>query len=365
MSENPKSEVSRLIIVARGIRKGLFRLIVAGASGATVVLLVALGFYQIGYRPLPSEEAKIALAPWGNTDEVPEAPQVLRLLSLNLNYAAGEKHLDLEGGELRTLSRSDVEARLERLAVQVRELDVDVLLLQEVDFGSEFAGGLDQAEYLARRLKYGYIGRVRTWMHPYLPFPDPIGRRMLGPVDSGMAVISRVPMVSILRLALPPATLLNWWQTTFAPQYCLQMAELSVGGESLRVFQTYLAGTRAFDRERQAREVARLMNQQSFGDSVLVGTLNAAPEDVRDVRKDVRREHTISLIRHRMNFASLIPDLDMLKAPETYATFRDGTRTRLIDYLLPEKGRQIGRNELVDPPKDLTPHRGWLFEIPL
>ncbi len=364
MNEHHEKELSSLNITMRLTRRILFFLVSLVVFGAFMVLLVALGLYQFGYRPLASESEEIRLAHWGGAEkDRPDRPE-LRILSLNLNYGAGARHLDLEAGEAHLLDQAEVTARLDRLAQVVSELDIDVLMLQQVDFNSEFGGYFDQAKYLARRLRFGYLARAYSWKHPYAPFPDPLRNKMLGPVESGMAVIARVPVLKSSRFSLPSATFDDWWQTTFAPTYCLQMVELAVRDQQLRLFQTHLTNRSSLDRERQGRAVAALVGRESLGKSLLVGTLGAEPPDIRVADAAKPRDNTVPLVRHRMNFQTGISDSELLDNP-AHETFTNGEGSYVFDYALAEKGLRITSREVVAMPEDVSPHKGLLVELTL
>ncbi len=364
MTEHLEAEATTLNITIRWVRRISFAVLSLVAFGAFLLLLVVLGLYQFGYRPLDTETEEVRLAHWGGAEKSrPDRPE-LRIFSLNFNYGAGSTHLELESGELRPLTQAEVTGRLDRLAEQVLALDVDVLMLQEVDFNSRFAGEFDQAEYLARRLRYGYLARAYSWKHPYSPFPDPLHSEVLGPMGSGMVVIARVPLLNSSRFSLSGAVFDNWWQTTFGPTYCLHMVELSLRNQELRLFQTHLTNGNILDRERQGREVAGLVGRETLGKSLLVGTLGAPPPDIRVADATIERDNTVPLVRHRKNFQAPVSDFDLLDDPAN-ATFTDQQGSRVMDYVLPEKGLRITQLEVIDPPKDLTPHRGILIELTL
>lgn len=364
MNEHHDEELTSLNITMHWARRISFTVLSLVAFGAFLVLLVALGLYQFGYRPLDTESEEIRLANWGGAEKTrPDRPE-LRILSLNFNYGAGSNHLDLEAGETRPLGRAAVTTRLDRLAEQIQSLDVDVVMLQEVDFNSEFAGHFDQAEYLARHLRYGYLAKVHSWKHPYAPFPDPLRNNMLGPMESGMVVIARVPLLKSSRFSLSGAIFGNWWQTTFAPTYCLQMVELAARDQELRLFQTHLTNGRTLDRERQGREVAQLVGRETLGKSLLVGTLGAPPPDIREANPDKKHDNTVSMVRHRMNFKAPKNDFELLDDPAN-ATFTDDQGSRVLDYVLPEKGLNVTHFEVITPPDDVSPHRAILIELTL
>ncbi len=362
MNNHNDEEVTTLDLTFRWVRRVLSWIVSLVAFGVFLVLLIALGLYQFGYRPLATESEEVRLANWGGAEkDRPDRPE-LRVLSLNLNYGAGEQHLDLEMAKQRVLDRAEVMTRLDQLALEIRSRDVDIIFLQEVDFNSEFAGHFDQAEYLARRLRYGYLARTYSWKHPYAPYPNPLEGPVLGPMEAGMAVIARVPVLTSTRFSLTGATFDDWWRTTFGPTYCLHMVEVALRDQKVQLFQTHLANSRPFDRERQAREVASLIGRESLGKSVLVGTLGAPPPDIRVSKPGLVHDNTIPLIRHRMNFQTLVKDFTLLDDPQ-YATFDDGDGPQVLDYALAEKGVRIAHLEVVALGGHISPHKALLFDL--
>ena len=328
-----------------------------------MLLLGGLFVYQIGYRPLPSEDIEVVVASWASAENMELKVETLRILSLNLNHGAGTQHLDVEHGDFKELSVTDVESALDRVVELARAERADVVLLQSVDFGSRFAGELDQADYIADKLKFGYLARARMWKHPYLPFPDPLGGRMLGSVDTGLAIISRLPLSEVKRFSLPRETLDNWWRSTFATNHGVLVAELTAKDKHLLLFNTLLTSGNLVERERQAREVARLVGQETSGFSILAGTFFAAPKDASQMGKK-RLDYTLDLIRHRMNFQALFTDREALTDPAGFATYLDPDGNQLmVDYVLAEKGLNVKSLRIlqVDPP--LSTHRPLILEL--
>jgi len=349
----------------RIIRTGMLAIVAAVAVGAILLLLLGLFIYQIGYRPLPSEKLDVSVAPWATPENMEPAGDTIRILSLNLNYGGGETPLDVEHGDFKVLPPEVVAASLDKAAELARQRKADLLVLQGVSFSSRFAADLDQADYLSQKLRYAYVVRARTWKHPYLPFPDPLGGPMLGAVDTGLAIVSRLPIATASRFSLSQERLDNWWQSTFAPNYCLLSAEVSAGGKRILVFNTLLTSGDQLTRESQAREVALAIGRESNGAGVLAGTLHAPPKDIRLVGQS-QLDYTLDLVRHRMNFAPLFQDREALDAPEKFATFfAPDAPPVLADYVLPEKGARIRSWEVLRPDEAISPHLPLLVELVL
>ncbi len=338
-------------------------LVVVGFLGAILLLLAALFFYQSGYRPLPREGVEIETGEWAGADSSVLAEDRLRILSLDLDYGAGEDGSRPELGDPSHPGAARVTEVLDRLAALALEQKADVLVLQRVDFGSEFAGDADQAGYLARKLGWGYVARSRTWKHSYLPYPDPLAEDLLGRVDLGHAVVSRVPIIEAARFSLPMETLDNWWMSTFAPAPNVLGAVLLTRGRQLLVFDAALTCGQLHARESQARDLARVLNQESTGNAILALSLCAPPRDLKQAGKG-RADHSLDLVRYRRNLQTPFVERDALADPDTWATHRmeDG-RMVLHDYLMPEKGLLLRTFQVLKPEPPLSSHRPLLLEV--
>jgi endonuclease/exonuclease/phosphatase family metal-dependent hydrolase len=363
-TEQPQIEYAiRGRALKTALRKTAFVLAVTLSTSVFLLLLMALFIYQIGFRPLPADDLAITRAPWASPESMELNSRIMRVMSLNLNYAAGLEDLDVEHGRYRQLSRDAVQAVLDEAVRTIAESKADVVLLQAVDFGSRFAGEMDQAEYLASKLGFGFVVRSMVWRHSYLPFPAPLRGEMLGPVEAGLAVVSRLPVVKAKRFSLPPETLADWWASTFAPNYCVMEVEVSAAGKRILLFNTALTRGDVMVRERQAREVARVVMQESARNSLLGGTFFAPPKDPKKMGRE-RLDYTMDLVRHSLNFRTLVTDREMLETPERHVTFTPADGPPVIaDYLLAEKGIRAKTPTVVEPAAAFSTHRPLLLEI--
>lgn len=86
----------------------------------------------------------------------------------------------------------------------VKELDADVLGLQEVDRGQERSGGVDQAELAARAMQADHwrfvpalVGTPGAWSRPAGPADEEVdGRGGHAPAMYGVALLSRLPVLA-------------------------------------------------------------------------------------------------------------------------------------------------------------------------
>lgn len=116
----------------------------------------------------------------------------LRILAWNIAHVRG----DVEQGLLKNWAGGGPDerrTRLARMAALLREVDADVVVLNEVDFDAGWSGGVNQAEALARAA--GYPVRVEQRNFDFrVPFAS---------YAFGNAVLSRLPVQGARWVELP------------------------------------------------------------------------------------------------------------------------------------------------------------------
>lgn len=116
----------------------------------------------------------------------------VRVLAWNIAHGRGDlgPHLlqNWRGG-----SASERDTRLQRIAGILRNVDADVVVLNEVDFDAAWSGGVNQAKYLAEAAGYGVRVEQRNFdmRAPFLR------------LAFGNAVLSRLPLEEVRWIELP------------------------------------------------------------------------------------------------------------------------------------------------------------------
>lgn len=169
----------------------------------------------------------------------PAAPATLRILSYNIHHGEGV----------------DGVFDLERLARLIVEQEPDLVALQEVDQGTARAGGVFQADELARLTGMeGRFGRAIRYDGG----------------EYGEAALSRLPIQETVVLPLPAA-----------PGHELRCAlglRVAPGGQPLLFLATHLDHTRDdADRVQQMRAILDALAEDPELPVILVGDLNCEP----------------------------------------------------------------------------------------
>jgi endonuclease/exonuclease/phosphatase family metal-dependent hydrolase len=188
----------------------------------------------------------------------PQAPdRPLRVMTFNIHHGAG----------------ADNVVDLARIAQVIRDSDLDVVGLQEVDrhFGAR-TDFVDQAGWLARELNMHLVYGANLNLDPLSPEQP---RRQYG-----TAILSNAPILD--------------WDNTYLPRFGdheqrgLLRARINVRGVPLLFYNTHLQHNDAAERVAQAQAIRQLIGTPQ--DSViLLGDLNATPDapEIRTLVEDL------------------------------------------------------------------------------
>ncbi len=173
-------------------------------SGFLIVCIALLK--AIEFRP----PAEVSLSPLtGSDDQAPRrgaSSPPLRVVTWNLGFASLDARMDYftDGGRRsRGFGREQTEANLATIVATLRDIDADVMFLQEVDRPSARSHYVDQVAALAEAFPDHLVYFAANLVSPYIPVPV---RRPIGPVHSGMMTLLRasLPVVrEARRVALP------------------------------------------------------------------------------------------------------------------------------------------------------------------
>lgn len=165
------------------------------------VLRIAALFWVMGCDPFHVEFDAVENAVSYQAQRarmIPEVPKRLRVMTWNIKFGGGRIDFFFDCFGDRVLMRSEeVIANLEGLARKIRQVDPDVLLLQEVDVRSKRGAFIDQVQWLLDHTRLSFGVYASQWRADFVPSDG------LGAMDDGNAILSRWPLTDATRIALP------------------------------------------------------------------------------------------------------------------------------------------------------------------
>jgi endonuclease/exonuclease/phosphatase family metal-dependent hydrolase len=339
------------------------------------VVLMVLGLYKSGYHPIGEDPLDVEQGSWAGEDPPAGTGKGLKVLFLNLNHGIGRETIWYERTPPTEVPHEvqAISGRLDQVVALVRDHAVDVLVLQEVDFGSKATGERDQAEIIARRLGWAYVARARTQMSPYPLYPKPMALNFSGCIDTGVAVLSAFPIAKSVIYGLPGSKDRGWLDDAFGPSAVAHEVRVRVGDERvLKVLQVVLDRKDPRARERQASAAAQWIETRDHHDAVIFATTWAEPvrrpKNQQEAKQIGDVEYTMDLLRYKGSLKCQVSDQDFFNDPAPYTTWlgTEGTTpTRWYDHLLLGGSINNSTPELLPPMPELSDHVPLLLKLDL
>lgn len=171
----------------------------------------------------------------------------LRILSWNISYGYGIGSEGLHDYVQR--GQSHFEDTLNAMSLFIKNLEIDIALLQEVDFHSHRSHSIQQLDWLARKSGLFYRNELVTWNSLYVPYPGLNPKNHFGRIVSGGGILSKYPIRTLQNDLLPKPRenprLYNW----FYLSRFLQMASIELETHPLSVCNLHLEAFSQDNRE--------------------------------------------------------------------------------------------------------------------
>ncbi len=296
----------------------------------------------------------------------------LRVLTWNLAFAHGQGS---EGVNYIPKTRLEHLDTLRKMGELIKELDVDIVLFQEIDWNSHRSQNIDQVEFLASRTGLVHAARALSWEVNYLPFPYLPIQHHFGRIKSGGAVISRIPLEeNIVHLFEKPSSRPWWYKRVYLFRYS-QAVSLKIKGKSFWILNQHLEAFDKISRQEQAKQVAKIVNVLVKKESqvlALGGDLNAIPPETRfdgqyhgDSREIYENDSTIDIFRSLSGFKDSISDEEYLLNEKHYYSYPSHDSDRRLDYLFVNDKFKVVSARVVTEAGALSDHLPYLIEIKL
>lgn len=175
------------------------------------------------FKPEPSE--KLSLNHQNPPSQI-SLPVELNILTWNIGYVGLGKEMDFfyEGGKMVRPSASQNQKYLDGITEFLTANDsIDVLMLQEVDFGSRRSYSTDQASILSSAVKNSTYSKAVNYLSDFVPVPffEPMGK-----VNSGLMTISRFVPSECTRISTPGSY--AWPKRLFMLKRCIQVSRFQL-----------------------------------------------------------------------------------------------------------------------------------------
>ncbi|MCX7606285.1 MAG: endonuclease/exonuclease/phosphatase family protein [Bacteroidia bacterium] len=243
----------------------------------------------------------------------PAPKETLTVMTWNIKFGGGriDFFFDCYGDRV-WMTSEEVGDNLKALLRKIRQVQPDILLIQELDRDSKRSAYVDMLKYIADSSGLPYAVYASQWDIRYVP------KKGLGRINSGNAIFSRWPIDTAYRIPLPLVEAYPWWYRLFYLRRNILVAHIPLPTEpNFWVLNTHLEAyvpepdsTRYF----QIQIFKHLLDSLTQAGAVWVagGDLNTVPPGTKKLK-----------------------DFDDNACKEVDPTFVADDYTREVNWLLP------------------------------
>lgn len=274
-------------------------------------------------------------------------PDTLKVMTWNIKFGGGriDFFFDCHGDRV-IMKKSEVIDNMALLSEKIREVNPDILFVQEADVNAKRSAFVDQVQYLLDNTDFNYAAYASQWKATYIPSNG------IGKMDSGNAILSKWKFIDANRIPLPLLKSQNFVVRYFYLKRNILEVNLENKGESIMLLTTHLSAYAKDDTKK--RQLAILKNYvdslhhegQKF---ILGGDFNSLPpyskktcgfEDSvctdKDFEADDYSSETEWMMPFYNSYEAAIPLSEFKNNNSNYfshTTDKNGYWNRKIDYL--------------------------------
>ncbi len=313
--------------------RGKWAAVRAVVLGSAWIVLAVIAWYLISRAVSPWHYVRIC-----NSDTTVERPSPaaltqLRIGAFNIAHGRGATHEHFAGGD-----RAERAARLKDIALLLREQELDVVMLNEVDFSCCWSYHVNQARALARQAGFAYWAEQRDY-DVAVPLVQ---------MRFGNAVLSKYPIVHARSVDYPGR---SWWLPTAAGKKRGMVCTIELpDGRSVRVMPVHLDPYKTPIRIASAEVISR---ECASSDVPLIaaGDFNSTRADFPCAYRDASGRTAMSVLLDTGQFSTL-PDRIAQPAQFTFSSMKP---VSVIDWILVSRPWKLQSSEVV--PSMLSDHR--------
>jgi endonuclease/exonuclease/phosphatase family metal-dependent hydrolase len=303
--------------------------------------------------------------------EPADSAGMIRVMTYNIGYGYG---LGSDGSDYHPKSREEIEASIRNMADLIRSDSIDVVLIQEIDFGSKRSGNFDQLAMLAELTGLSYGAEAVGWDANYVPFPYWPPSYHFGRVLSGGAVLSRFPIVdNQVMLLNKPAENAGYYNRFYLYRFH-QAVGMVVNGDTVYVVNNHLEAFRTANRMEHAQSLVNWVEDLSKSKNVIAvgGDMNALPYNATQLTDfndtsgdDYTGDRTMEIIGMMKGFRELASHEEYAANRDIWHTFPADAPNRRLDYIFVNTRYSFNNGQIPRKYGSLSDHLPVVADIDL
>lgn len=240
----------------------------------------------------------------------------LHVAAFNIAHGRGPA-LNASNWQGRTIAED--KRHLDDIAKTLKDLELDIVVLNEVDFSAAWSNQINQAKYIAEKAGFKHVVEQRN-IDIGVPFFN---------FKFGNAVLSKHPVIESSHIKFEPYSTL---ENIFAGNHDSAYTVIDSPQGKVGIIAVHLESRSEAHRLAAAKQIRRL--SENFGHATLaLGDFNSAPKDHNNTTTDETGANAISYLLDDTIFEGD----RRIKDHERYYTFPAVNPDRIIDWILVNK----------------------------
>lgn len=305
-----------------------------------------------------------------------ESKKTFKILTWNIKFGGGRVDFFFECyGKRAIMNLEEVKTHIKNISAKIKEIDPDIVFLQEVDRFSKRSAFVDQIQEILNQtnLNYGYY--ASQWKSDFIPSHG------LGKIDSGNLILSKYPIKNGKRYSLPLIKNQDFLTRYFYLKRNILDVDLDIGNKTIKLVNTH---TSAFATDNTKQKQILLLKKHlddinSSGNIFIVaGDLNTIPPFSKQVdnfedsfcmkHNSYKKDIDIELMDPFYKDFNGDIDLDIYKNSDqkpyfTHTANKDGFWNRKLDYIF--TNQKIKNSQTIQDTMKLSDHAPIIVEIDL
>jgi len=249
------------------------------------IIILILGFIAIFFDLLNSNFNKTENAVSYKAKEVKKHvfnDKKLKVMTWNIKFAAARIDMFFDcHGDREVVTKNEVITNLKNISKKIKEINPDVLFLQEVDIKSHRTSNVDQAQFILdnTELNYGYY--ASQWKSWYIPSNN------IKHINTGNLILSKYPMKNAKRYSLPLIKSQNLVVQYFYLKRNFLVADIELNNNKIKLLNTHLSAFASDEtKTRQVNQIEDFTNNlnQNKEKFILGGDFNLIPPQSKKVK---------------------------------------------------------------------------------
>lgn len=277
-------------------------------------------------------------------------PDKLNIATWNIKFGGGriDFFFDCHGDRV-LMNGAEVNENMAGVAAKVRNMNPDVLFIQEADIDSKRSAYIDQVQYILDNTDLNYAIYASQWQADYVP-SDGVGQ-----VNSGNAILSKYPLNNAERIALPLIGEQSGIVQYFYLRRNIIVADMTINNKTVKVMNTHTSAYSSDGTKKQQLDIiqAKAAEYAAEGKTFILGGdfNNLPPNSVLycNYDDDVCTEESgyatlpcdelleeLSNMTVYLEYEAAIPQAKYEANQANYATFtsdKNGFWNRKLDYI--------------------------------